>query len=75
MFTLALLGALLKLLVRLFKPFNLCRKLSECASSFLIKGCATTLALAESLLEFAVIVVLATVRRVMRRMSAPMLLA
>ena len=53
---LALLGALLKLLVCLLKPFNLCRKLSKCTSSFLIKGCATMLALAESLLEFTVLV-------------------
>ena len=72
---LALLGALLELLVHILKPFNLCGKLWECTSGFLIKGCATMLALAESLLEFIILVILATVGRVMRCMSAPMLLA
>jgi hypothetical protein len=72
---LALLGALLKLLVCLLELFNLCRKLSKCTSGFLIKGCATMLALAESLLEFTVLVILATVRCIVRRMSAPMLFA
>ena len=72
---LVLLGALLELLVCFLELFNLCRKLSECTSGFLIKGCATMLALAESLLEFTVLVILATVGRVMRRTSAPMLLA
>ena len=72
---LALLGALLELLVCFLKPFNLCRKLSECDSGFLIKGCATMLALDESLLEFTVLVMLATVGCVMHRMSTSMLLA
>ena len=72
---LALLGALFELLVCLLKPFNLCRKLSECTSGFLIKGCFTMLALAESLLEITILVILATVGRVMHCMSAPMLLA
>ena len=72
---LVLLGALLKILVCFLKLFNLCRKLSKFASGFLIKGCFTMLALAESLLEFTVLVILATVRRVVRRMSAPMFLA
>ena len=73
--TLALLGALLELLVCLLKLFNLYRKLSECTNGLFIKGCTTMLALAESLLEFTVLVILVTVGRVMRRMSAPMLLA
>ena len=72
---LALLGALLKLLVCFLVPFNLCRKLSECTNGFLIMGCATMLARLESLLEFTVLVILATVGRVMHRISAPMLLA
>ena len=72
---LVLLGALLELLVCLFELFNLCRKLRECTSGFLIKGCATMLALAESLLEFTILVILVTVRRIMRRMSTPMFLA
>ena len=70
-----LLGALLEIFVRLLELFNLCRKLSECTSGFFIKGCAPMLALAESLLEFTVLVILATVGRVVRRMSAPMILA
>ena len=44
-------------------------------SGFLIKGCFTILALAESFLEFTVLVILATVRRIVHRMNAPMLLA
>lgn len=72
---LALLGALFKPLVCFLELFNLCRKLSECTSGFLIKGCATVLALAKSLLEFAVLFILTTVGCVLRCMSAPILLA
>ncbi len=72
---LALLGALLELFVCLLEPLHLCRELSECTRGFLIKGCATMLALAESLLKFTILVILTSVGRIMCCMSTPVLLA